>query len=115
MFAKYIIILLPILCGFAIIGIVLWGDISTDFSKDANAFISIIALSLGHFDIRILEEGDVYLTATFLTCYYFFLIFFLITVFASLMIDLYRIMTMEQGIREGKGEEEFSKWQFSPL
>jgi len=96
-FLKYILTLIPIVVSFGIIGMILWGSISEDFETYGKALTSIIALGLGHFDEKILESGDINLTAAFLTIYYFFFIFFLITVFASIVIDTYRIVTMEYG------------------
>jgi hypothetical protein len=89
--------LIPIVVSFAIVGMILWGSVSADFETYGKALTSIIALGIGHFDEEILQNADINLTAAFLTIYYFFFIFFLITVFASIVIDTYRIVTMEYG------------------
>lgn len=68
-----------------------------------------MALALGHFDSQILADADIYLTAVLLTLYYFFLVFFLITVFTSLTIDMYRVTKMEHSADEGGKPKDFSK------
>lgn len=76
---------------------ILFGPVSDDYKTLGNAFISIIGLSVGYFDTTVWRESDSVLMAVFLTFYYFFQIFFLITVFASIYIDTYRRVAMEQG------------------
>lgn len=94
--------------AFGVVGMLLWGTISSDFSVKGSAFISVIALALGHFDSKILDAGNIYITAVILTLYYFFLIFFLITVFTSIMIDTYRVVKMERSAQESDKKQEFS-------
>jgi len=91
--------------SFALMGMILWGSISSDFEIEVNALISVAALALGHFDYQILQEGNIHLTAAFLTIYYFFFIFFLVTVFASILIDSYRIVTIEHNAKKNEDEE----------
>jgi len=112
-FVKYILTLIPIVASFGIIGMILWGSISEDFETYGKALTSIIALGLGHFDERIIQSGDINLTAAFLTIYYFFFIFFLITVFTSIVIDTYRMVTMEYGAQHlAKDNFSLFHWMF---
>jgi hypothetical protein len=78
-------------------GMILFGNISNYFVSIFKALASIVGLAIGALDTTVWTSGDPGLTAAFLTFYYFFLIFLLITVFASIYIDNYRQATMELG------------------
>lgn len=59
----------------------------------------MISLVSGNFPKSLFDQADIELMAPFFTIYYFFLIFFLIAVFASIYIDFYRKIVMEYGER----------------
>jgi hypothetical protein len=94
---KYVISIVAIMFGFAIMGMLLFGNSSQDFLNFGRAFISTIALTIGAIDDGIWLNTDGSLLAAFLTFYFLFVMFIILTVFASIYIDFYRQATMELG------------------
>jgi len=115
---TYCMLVIPLVMAFAISGMILWSAYSPSFVSLDQAFLSCILLALGRFDRNILIEADYIPTIVYLTVYYLFVIFFLITVLVGLYVDNYRLTMMDYGYNyalfgEKKTVKDLFKWLFA--
>jgi hypothetical protein len=81
----------------AIVGMIFWGAFSPDWSGFVAAFFAVNTLFIGRFDIQILEVGHQSLVAVYLSFYYFFIMFFILSLYVSVAIEAYRKIIVEHG------------------
>jgi len=120
MILTYCGLVVPIIFAFAISGMILWASLSASFVSIDQAFLSCILLALGRFDRNILIDAEYIPTIIFLTIYYLFVIFFLITVLVGLYVDNYRVTMMDYGYNyarfgEKKTVKDLFRWIFEWL
>jgi hypothetical protein len=120
MILTYCGLVIPIIFAFAISGMILWASLSSSFVTLDQAFLSCILLALGRFDRQILIDAEYIPTIIYLTIYYLFVIFFLITVLVGLYVDNYRITMMDYGYNyarfgEKKTVKDLFRWLFEWL
>lgn len=91
-------VLVPILFAFAVGGMSLLALQVESFNNFSDAFISILMFGLGQVDGEIFlgSEASTPIVLLF-TVFYFFVTFFLVTVFAGIYIDNYRVTVMDYG------------------
>lgn len=89
--------LLPILIGFCLVGINLWGTAYPKFRTFSRAFLQILLMSIGCFDTDLLNTGYLYTSFTFILLFYALLVTFFVAILYGIFIDSYRIVIMDYG------------------
>jgi len=90
-------LVIPLIFAFAVSGGILFGPFSQDYAEISSAFLSSLMLAMGRFDRNIIINAEFWPTFIYLTIYYLFVIFFLITSLVGIYVDNYRITMMDYG------------------
>lgn len=107
---RYAITLVPIFFSFSIAGMIMFGPVTLEFATIGDSFISVLAMIVGQLPTSVYDVGDGTYLIAYLTVFYFFMMFCVITFFAAIFIDSYRVTTMEQGLSEEKQQQAFCEW-----
>lgn len=88
----FLILLGPILIGFILLSMNIWGPFLKTYHSFDQSLISLLFLVLGAFDNEELMKFDPGWTVGFIILFFFFILFFLTSFYGAFYMDAYRIV-----------------------
>lgn len=90
MFIQYIIPIIVLLFGFAVIAEIIWSPYMTSFKTFGASFLSVILFTCGYFDTYSMMHYNVIWGFFFISFFFLFNLFFLFTIFNSIFAESLR-------------------------
>jgi hypothetical protein len=115
----YLMILFPIILGFTLVGMNIWGPYLSDYRNFSNAFVAILFFTLGrinfnfflgHTETSELMEYNYVWGIIFVVLFFIVVIYFLLTVFLAIYADSYRSTLIREGYPEDMAK--YTKWNY---
>jgi hypothetical protein len=87
---AFLLMMIPLLCGFACVGMGVWGQDLVDYNSFGNAFLSVLFLTMGQTNTPDMMKVNQFWTVVFTTFFYIIVLYLFSFTFIAIYSDAYR-------------------------
>lgn len=113
MFVQFLVVIIGILFGFAIVGELIWCPFITLFQTYGMSFIAVLLFTMGYYDTNLLVKYNEGWGTVYIIIFYAFNLFIIFALFNSIFAESLRRTIVKHGYPEDVTKEEWTIKDYS--